>query len=221
MTAQTQRTRRWMALGLAVSLLGLPAIPLGWRLVVPDPDALDMIVFREIAIFALVGLMLWFVVAREKEPLSSLGLGPAGWPSLAWGLVCAALLFLGVGVAFGLIGVLGLHQLASGVRISPSLWVTTLIVIRAGISEEILYRGYAITRLEALTGNRWVAALVPLALFAALHYRLGAAGILIAFVLGAVLTGFFLWKRNLVANMLAHFLIDFVPNVLLVPSASH
>lgn len=33
--------------------------------------------------------------------------------------------------------------------------------------------------------------------------------------MGAVLSALFLWKRNLAANMLAHFLIDFVPNVVL------
>jgi membrane protease YdiL (CAAX protease family) len=38
---------------------------------------------------------------------------------------------------------------------------------------------------------------------------------LIALVLGGILTGFYLWKRNLVANIFAHFLIDFIPNVLL------
>lgn len=211
-----------MAIGLAIALLGLPALTVGWRFVVPDPNALDLIVLREVAILALVAFMLWWVVAREKQPLSSIGLGPAPlWRSLAWGLACTALMAVGIGVAFGVIRLLDLHQLPSGAQISPSLWVTTLIVIRAGIAEEMLYRGYAITRLEALTGSRWVAALVPLALFAGFHYRLGAAGIIIALVLGAMLTGFFLWKRNLAANMFAHFLVDFVPNVLLAPPPGH
>jgi len=41
------------------------------------------------------------------------------------------------------------------------------------------------------------------------------AGVAIAFVLGAVLTGFYLWKRDLISNILAHFLVDFIPNVVL------
>jgi len=222
MTDAQQRSRGWMAIGLAIALLGLPAITIGWRQIVPDPNALGAIVAREVAIFALVGLLLWYVVAREKQPLSSIGLSDMKlWRSLLWGLACTALMAVGIGVAFGLIRLLDLHQLPNGNQISPSLWVTTLIVVRAGIAEEVFYRGYAITRLEALTGSRWIAAIVPLALFAGFHYRLGVAGMVIALVLGAVLTGFFLWKRNLVANMFAHFLIDFVSNVLLAPPPGH
>src|SRR3954470_20314013 len=152
-TDETKAARGWMSIGLAIALLGLPALTIGWRLIVPDPNALDLIVLREVAIFFLVGFILWFVVAREKQPLSSIGLGPAPlWRSLAWGLACTALMAVGIGVAFALIRLLDLHQLPSGAQISPSLWVTTLIVLRAGIAEEILYRGYAVTRLEALTG---------------------------------------------------------------------
>jgi membrane protease YdiL (CAAX protease family) len=222
MTDEIHKARAWSAAGLVIALFGLPAITLGWRFIVPDPNDLLAIVLREAAIFALVGLLLWLVVAREKQPLASIGLSPAPlWRSLAWGLVCTLLLMLGVAVALGLIKVLDLHQDAATARLSPTVWVTILIVIRAGIAEEVCYRGYAMTRIEALTGSRWIAAVVPLGLFAAFHFRLGAAGMLIALVLGAVLTGFFLWKRNLVANMLAHFLIDFVPNVLLAPPPGH
>lgn len=34
-------------------------------------------------------------------------------------------------------------------------------------------------------------------------------------VLGGVLSGLYLWKRNLWVNMSVHFLVDFIPNVLL------
>jgi len=33
-------------------------------------------------------------------------------------------------------------------------------------------------------------------------------------VLGAVLTLFYLWRRDLVANMIGHFMVDFIANVL-------
>jgi membrane protease YdiL (CAAX protease family) len=222
MSGDTRIARGWTAIGLVIALFGLPAITLGWRLIVPDPNDPVAIVIREATIFALVGLLLWLVVAREKQPLGSIGLAPLPlWRSLLWGLACTLLLALGVAVALGLIQLLDLHQDAGAARISPSVWLTTLIVIRAGIAEEVFFRGYAMTRIETLTGSRWAAAIVPLGLFALFHFRLGISGILIALVLGAVLTGFFLWKRNLVANMLAHFLIDFVPNVLLAPPPGH
>ena len=42
----------------------------------------------------------------------------------------------------------------------------------------------------------------------------GVANIVIALALGAILTGFYLWRRDLVANMIGHGLVDFAANVL-------
>jgi membrane protease YdiL (CAAX protease family) len=93
------------------------------------------------------------------------------------------------------------------------LWVILIVVIRAGFVEELFYRGYAIERLEALTGNRILAIGLPLLLFALFHYRQGWAGITIALLTGAVLTAVYLYKRNLWIPIMTHFLVDFVPNV--------
>ena len=208
--------RRWTLAGLLIALVGLPAIVTLYRFVAPDPTAGGSVAIRELLILALVALLLWIVVAREKLPLSSIGIGPAGiGRSLAWGLVCMLMLVAGLAACLGLYYLLGVHYGQPSAPLSVSMWATTLTVARAGIAEEVFYRGYAIERIEALTGNRWLAALLPLAAFAAFHYRQGLAGVFLALVLGAILTGFYLWKRNLVANMLAHFLVDFIPNVVL------
>jgi phosphatidylinositol glycan class B len=58
-------------------------------------------------------------------------------------------------------------------------------------------------------------ALVPLLVFAAAHYRQGAGGIIAAFVLGGIFTAFYVRFRDLLANITAHFLGDFVLNVVL------
>jgi len=95
------------------------------------------------------------------------------------------------------------------------LGVSLLLYARAGIAEEVFYRGYAIERIEALTGSRAIAAAVPLVIFAGSHFSQGAAGIFITFVIGAIATAIYLWKRNLLILIIAHFMVDFIPNVLL------
>jgi len=85
---------------------------------------------------------------------------------------------------------------------------------RAGVLEELFYRGYAIERLEALGLNRFWAGIIPLLIFGVAHWTGGWANIVIALVLGAVLTLFYLWRRDLVANMIGHFMVDFIANVL-------
>jgi membrane protease YdiL (CAAX protease family) len=123
----------------------------------------------------------------------------------------AAALFLCLGVVLPALGL----KYGSGGGPAASLLVTALVVARAGLAEEIFYRGYAIERIQALTGNRAVAALVPLIMFASFHFSQGIAGILVALFVGAVATTVYLWKRNLVILIAAHFLLDFIPNVLL------
>jgi len=213
MTASS--SRGWTNFGLAIALLGIPAIVTAHRLLAPDVAATSGIVIRELAILALTAFLLWIVVSKERLPLSSVGIRSEGFGrSLAWGFglaVVAFILLAGILVSYS---AMGIHY-GEGTAISRALPVTLLAVTRAGISEEVLYRGFALERIQTMTGSKWIAAGITLVLFAAFHFRQGWAGVFIAFAVGALFTAFYLWKRNLVANMFGHFLVDFVPNVLL------
>src|SRR5207245_9712076 len=94
------------------------------------------------------------------------------------------------------------------------LWLITVIVFRAGVVEELFYRGYAIERLEMAGLGRFWSVTIPLVIFSLGHWSGDAANILIAVAAGAILTGFYLWRRDLVANMIGHGLVDFVATVL-------
>ncbi|GAA4754779.1 hypothetical protein GCM10023264_22440 [Sphingomonas daechungensis] len=208
-------TRGWTYAGLAISLLGIPAIVTAQRLLAPDPTAASSIVIREIAILAVTAFVLWIVVARERLPLSSIGLRfDRVGRSVAWGFGLAVAAFVILLACLAGFSDLGIHY-GEGSGISRALPVTFLAVMRAGISEEVLYRGFALERLQSLTGSKWIAAGVTLVLFAAFHFRQGMAGVFLAFVLGGLFTAYYLWKRDLLATITGHFLVDFVPNVLL------
>jgi len=79
-----------------------------------------------------------------------------------------------------------------------------VVVFRAGIVEELFYRGYTMERLQSMGLSRGAAAIIPLAIFSVGHWTGGVANILIAAVLGGVLTAFCLWRRDRVANIFAH-----------------
>src|SRR6185436_14994396 len=100
------------------------------------------------------------------------------WRTLGWALVLALLCVLGLAACLGLFALIGVHFGQGSAPISVSLWATALTTLRAGIAEEVFYRGYAIERIRALTGKNWAAALIPLTMFAAFHYRQGLPGIL-------------------------------------------
>ena len=96
----------------------------------------------------------------------------------------------------------------SAVKASP-LWFRILLVTRAAVFEEAYYRGFAIERLAEITGFRWLAGLISLAGFTFAHLSYwGWSHLIIAAFGGAVLTGLYLFRRDLGANMIAHFVTD-------------
>ena len=149
----------------------------------------------------------------KRLPFTSVGLGTSTWwKSVLWGLVVAVACAIVGGVLAALTGY-G-HGPGSSAFEKLPLWLITLIVLRAGVVEELFYRGYAIERLQALGLNRYWAAAILLIIFALGHWTGGAANIVIAVALGGILAGFYLWHRDLIANMIGHFAVDFVANVL-------
>jgi len=159
-------------------------------------------------------ITLLFIIRRgERLPLTSIGLGTSRWwKSILWGLAIAVASAAAGGVLAALTGY-G-HGPGSAAFEKLPLWLITLIVLRAGVVEELFYRGYAIERLQAVGLKPAWAAGIPLVIFALGHWTGGAANILIALVLGAILSAFYLWRRDLVANMIGHGTVDFVANVL-------
>ena len=215
MTASPLAARSWTYVGLAIALFGAPAIVILFKLAGFTRADFEATVVRELIILALVTILFWIVRAREKLPLSSIGLRPQKIvPTLLWSVT--VMVMFGVGIASCLL-VLPLIGLSYGSSSGPAvpIGVSLLLYARAGIAEEVFYRGYAIERIEALTGNRAIASALPLLLFAGSHFSQGPAGILMTFVIGAIATLIYLWKRNLLILILAHFMVDFIPNVLL------
>jgi membrane protease YdiL (CAAX protease family) len=209
-----QSNRSWTIAGLLIALFGLPAIVAAYNWQIASPSDAT-IALREVAILSLTALLLWIVIRKEQLPLASIGLRfDSPGRSLLWGLGLTVALFATVIALLSVYDAMGIHY-GEGQRVAPSIAVTLLTVLRAGISEEIFYRGFGVERLQSLTGSKWIAAAVVVLCFAAFHYRQGVPGVVLALALGAVLTAFYLWKRDLLAAIIAHFLVDFIPNVAL------
>jgi len=198
--------------GLSLALL-VPLIPLipGGRELTVIPG-LDPMLGREAFFWALGAVVVLYVLIVERRPLSSIGWNRISWKTFALGAAGAGgvLLFAGAVITFGLplmhlqqnVGALGkMAALPYGLRFA--------IVLRAGIVEEILFRGYGIERLRELTGNKYLAGAITLALFSLAHLsHWGLAQIVVAGAAGLVLTILYLWRRDLGTNMVAHFLVD-------------
>jgi membrane protease YdiL (CAAX protease family) len=206
----SKNTVTWF--GLAFSMLSMLVIRQLFRAVNPEPGA-TLALVREGCYLASAGALIWLIRRGEKLPLRSIGIGTSPlWKSLAWGVVIAIACVI---PAAAIAHLTGYGQGAASQALAKlPLWVISIVVVRAGVVEELFFRGYAIERLQAVGLGRIAACVIPLAIFSIAHWTGGAANILIAFVLGGILTAFYLWRRDLVANMFGHFLVDFVANVL-------
>ena len=169
-------------------------------------------ILKETLIWASAAALLVIIRRGERLSFRSIGLGTCRWwKSIAWGLVIA---IVSAGVVGGLAYLTGYgHGPGSAAFEKLPLWLITLIVLRAGVVEELFYRGYAIERLRMIGLGPFWSVTIPLVIFSLGHWSGGAANILIAFAAGIILTGFYLWRRDLVANMIGHGLVDFVANV--------
>lgn len=202
--------------GLAIALFALPVFMATYRALTGENHSNWLVVGRECAVFVLVGLLLLMVRQWELLPLSSIGLSVNRLrTSLLRGLWFSVILLAITFALYLLLRKFGVHLGKEGTAFRPSFFVVTVSMLRAGVAEEVFYRGFAIERLQSLTDSKFLAALVPLTIFALSHYQQGIGGIAAVFVLGGILTVFYLKFRDLLANITAHFFADFVLNVVL------
>jgi membrane protease YdiL (CAAX protease family) len=121
-------------------------------------------ILKETLMWVSAAALLIIIRRGERLPFSSIGLGTlVWWKSVVWGLVTALVLALVVGGLAYLTG--WRHGPGSAVSEKLPLWLITLIVFRAGIVEELFYRGYAIERLQMVGLGRFWSITISLVVF--------------------------------------------------------
>jgi membrane protease YdiL (CAAX protease family) len=177
-----------------------------------DPSRLPLALVGEALFWALAAAVVASVLFWEKQPLRSLWLQPFRWPSIAWGFFLVAVYYAML-FPFGewvrrSAGLPGFGAGMDQVTRYP-LWYRMIAVVGAGIGEEILFRGFSVTRLAMLTGRIWLAALVTLVGFCVLHVPLWGWGFALGgLVSGAAAMAFFIWRKDLLAMMIFHISTD-------------
>ncbi|HUA24033.1 MAG TPA: type II CAAX endopeptidase family protein [Steroidobacteraceae bacterium] len=203
-----KRAWRTSAVGILLAL-GFFSLPVGsW--IHEDAGLANRVAFELIVWAWVVGILL-YVARVERRPLSSIGFRAPGltdWIiAILAGILMLALLALILLVVFPALRWNESSQQAS--ILALPYWLNVLIVVRAAVSEEILFRGYPMERLEETTGSRAIAGVVTCAVFTLDHISFwGWHHIFIAGTAGAALTVLYIWRRNIWVNMIAHFMVD-------------
>jgi membrane protease YdiL (CAAX protease family) len=203
----------WPAIaGLSVAwggtaLLVSPATRLG-----ADPSSVAGVIGGQIALWLLCAVVVAIVAFWERQPLRTLWLKPFEWQSFGWAGILAVGTVLvifpfteWVRAAAGFPG----YAIGMETALASPVWLRVVAVVTAGVVEETLFRGFAVTRLLRLGTNLPVAVGVSSAAFAALHLPFWGSGPSLAFFIGGVATtAFFAWRRDLLAMVVAHIAVD-------------
>ncbi len=79
-----------------------------------------------------------------------------------------------------------------------------LVMLGVVIWEEVVFRGFLLTRLRALTGRWWAAVPLSAVLFGLAHGYQGPLAVVMIAVLGTVLALLAVWRRSLLPGMTLH-----------------
>lgn len=189
------------------TLIGLVAF-LGFPFVLKF-FSIDM-VLHEGAFWLLFLLIIAWIYLVEKRSLDSIGWKKLTVKTTGTGLGLGLLLF----IVFGMINVaiqavgIELNRETAELMASQSLPMLLLIALRAGVVEEVLYRGYAFERIYEITKSKWLAALVPVVIFMLAHLSWGVGHLLFIFFAGGLFMLVYILKKNLGLLIVAHFTTD-------------
>jgi membrane protease YdiL (CAAX protease family) len=172
-----------------------------------------LVLTRESVLLALVAAVLLFVVYGERIDPAALGFRRPRWSSVGWGLAgFLALLLTDVATTaiFSAFHIRQDTQTLAALAKQP-LPVLLLIALTAALTEEVIFRSILVDHLGRLANSRWVGAVGSVLLFSAAHLsRWSGTQPFFVIPSGVILTALFLWKRDITACMLAHFLVDAV-----------
>ncbi len=209
---------------LLLALGGPPLLTIIGRRVLGDSTSVARMLPFDLMLWAMLAVVLIVIVCAERQTLASIGLRRPRVSTFIWG----ALLVLGINFLLSpaVMWVVNRSGLAGYERGLTQLlklpaWYRVFLAVSAGIVEEVLYRGYAVERLASLTGSYWLGGSIAMAAFALAHLPGWGPGPSLVFLVdAAAATLFYVWKRDLLALIIAHVIGDTIGLVVLPPISS-
>jgi len=165
--------------GLLVSLGSIPAFNLLLGSVheslLTDPSRIKELLFIE----WILTIILFLIILRwERVSLSSIGIKKTSKGDIIWGMVGFLVGVLSFIITAPIVVGLGLDTTGVGIErlTSIPILMRITIVLTAGVTEEILFRGYPIERLYSYTGSLPLSAIIPYLVFVTIHIPLWGVG---------------------------------------------
>jgi membrane protease YdiL (CAAX protease family) len=176
----------------------------------------DKLFYSRFIYWGILVVVLFYALKIERQPLL---LWKEENNTIGFFLLSVLLLYLSsIGAAIFSAATVLLHMHENDAMMKKITAVITghqamifFIALTAGVTEEVIFRGYLLTRLSQWFKNNVAAVIVSSLLFAALHYKYGSTRELIfTFLIGVIFSIYYIKYRNIKAIILTHFLIDYI-----------
>ena len=203
-----------LLLAFAPGLLGLLVLAASGE---EQPAAIDQLgpaigasIFSTFLAWAPV-MVLAYLLARSGEGREAIGLRRFDALDAVSGLVLAVMswvLVFVLAIVFSRLGSNNVDFLPRALQLWFRIVDAVVLAVTAGVTEEVVVRGYAQTRLEQLKAPTAVILLLPTGLWALLHLYQGVGPAVTVFCLGLFYAVYFNATRRLWPLIVAHALFD-------------
>ncbi|MEP6610269.1 MAG: type II CAAX endopeptidase family protein [Mucilaginibacter sp.] len=179
------------------------------------------IIWSRLIYWAEVLFLWWYAAQYEHQPLIIWKEKQSGIKFILLWTVLLFLLIVAANLISAVTTLLGYHENKEMLRqisrfITGRYVLIAFISITAGVTEEIILRGYIQTRLALLFKNQYIPVVISAMLFSGLHYVYHSPREFIFTFLGGMIFAMHYKKYgNLKPLIIAHFLIDWVANTCL------
>jgi membrane protease YdiL (CAAX protease family) len=160
--------------------------------------------------------LLFYAWKVERQPLLTWAEKDYGIGFFLLSVVVLYLLFIAAAIVSAIPMLFGMHEnnevvkrIAQLLKDHPALLF--FVAFTAGVTEELIFRGYMLTRLSQIFKKPYIPIIVSSLLFAAMHYSYKSLReVIFAFLIGIIFSVYYLKYRNIKVLIVTHFLIDFI-----------
>jgi uncharacterized protein len=184
-------------------------------------SALSGIIYSRLIFWAEVVFLWWFARQYENQPLIIWKEKQSGIKFILLWTLLLLLLFVAAYFISGITKLLGYQPNYQVVRqisrfIAGRYFLIAFISVTAGVTEEIIFRGYILTRLSLLFKNQYIPVIISALLFSVMHYTWNSPReFVFTFLGGLIMAAHYKKYGNLKPLIIAHFLIDWAANTFL------
>ncbi len=164
------------------------------------------------SLWVVAAIVLTIAATETTDWLAYLGLAWPAWANIGLAVLAAAIMFIVLGLSQYFQRRLGASSPKQAEQYKTILNLSyghrSFLVVTAAVTEEALYRGYAIGVGQHLVGSIWLACILSVVAFTLAHIRWSFVHLPPVFISTLVLTLLFVFTHNLWVCIIAHAIVD-------------